>query len=135
MKLCIKFEKNGWFEYFIKNKNIPCICKIKGNDFSVEFFSPLPEAVGTVKDFSKEEINLRAPSYGGGVHTHNSFAEISLIEVSQDIYEISDLRFFIKHLDGTKYWRIFLWWRLLMRICQIGSKIWIKARFDLICFE
>ena len=94
MKLCIKFEKNGWFEYFIKNKNIPCICKIKGNDFSVEFFSPLPEAVGTVKDFSKEEINLRAPSYGGGVHTHNSFAEISLIEVSQDIYEISDLRFF-----------------------------------------
>ncbi|QQB51076.1 MULTISPECIES: hypothetical protein [Delftia] len=122
MKLCIKFEKNGWFEYFIKNKNIPCICKIKGNDFSVEFFSPLPEAVGTVKDFSKEEINLRAPSYGGGVHTHNSFAEISLIEVSQDIYEISDLRFFYQ----TSGWHQILENFSLVEVVDEDLPDWVK---------
>lgn len=122
MKLCIKFEKNGWFEYFIKNKNIPCICKIKGNDFSVEFFSPLPEAVGTVKDFSKEEINLRAPSYGGGVHTHNSFAEISLIEVSQDTYEISDLRFFYQ----TSGWHQILENFSLVEVVDEDLPDWVK---------
>jgi len=122
MKLCIRFEKDGWFEYFIKNKNIPCICKIRGNDFSVEFFSPLPEAVGTVKDFSKEEINLRAQSYGGGVHTHNSFAEISLIEVSQDIYEISDLRFFYQ----TSGWHQILENFSLVEVVDEDLPDWVK---------
>ncbi|WP_313282757.1 hypothetical protein [Delftia tsuruhatensis] len=99
MILNIKFQDDFFSESIKKHKYIPCICKISGEIFTIEFVPPLRSAVGRVGDFYLNDINERYPAGGGGEYTHYCFGEISLDMISEDDYNISDLRLFSR-LNG-----------------------------------
>jgi len=94
MILNIEFERNFFTESIVKNKFIPCVCRIKGLIFTVEFSRPLMAAIGSIQDFNLQDICDRYSAAAGGEYTHYCFGEISLNYLFDDSFEIIDLKFF-----------------------------------------
>ena len=94
MQLTIKLPDNLIVKDLLEKKNIPCLGKIKGLLFEIEFLYPLPQATGTVDGWTHEEIDERVPAGAGGEYTHYSFTQITLRSVGGDIYDVVDLSFF-----------------------------------------
>lgn len=93
MKLKILFPDNLVSGLMTRQKFIPCLCKIS-YDFEIEFRDPLQEATGIVSGWDLESISERAPMLIGGDHTHYADGEISIMQVSENIYDILDLKMF-----------------------------------------
>ncbi|WP_082267107.1 hypothetical protein [Komagataeibacter europaeus] len=93
MKLKIAFPDNILSKIIINQKFIPCLCKIS-RDFGLEFRDPLQEAVGIVLEWDYTLIEERAPALVGGEYSHYADGEISIMHVSEDIYDILDLKMF-----------------------------------------
>ena len=95
MILNIEFEENFFMESIIKNKFIPCVCRVKGLNFTVEFSRPLKMmATGYIPNFNLQDICDRYSAAAGGEYTHYCFGEISLNYLSDSSFEVIDLKFF-----------------------------------------
>ncbi|WP_148661474.1 hypothetical protein [Roseateles chitosanitabidus] len=85
-------------DYFARELNslphIPCVCRIGGGRFLVEFSEPLIEVEGEVLEFDISDIDRCAPAGGGGEYIHYSFATITLIPEKEDLFVVRDLSFF-----------------------------------------
>lgn len=89
MKLHIHFPKNLVTESLLRQKKIPCLCRI-GKNFEILFQHPLPEALGTVEGWDIEEVLKRAPAGAGGQYTYYSFSAVTLREIKSNLYQIID---------------------------------------------
>ncbi|MGL4283694.1 MAG: hypothetical protein ACRCSI_08795 [Eubacterium aggregans] len=93
--LHIYFPDNLVSEKMVLQKKIPCFCRISGSRlFEIEFFEPLPSAIGVIEGWSPELINERVSAGGGGKYTHYCFSVVSLEQIDSNIYGITSLDFF-----------------------------------------
>ncbi|WP_130732490.1 hypothetical protein [Komagataeibacter xylinus] len=93
MKLKISFPENCISEIIIEQKFIPCLCKISHN-FEIEFKVPLQPATGIVFEWDIGLIDERVPAGTGGQYLHYANGEISIVHISDDMYQILDLNMF-----------------------------------------
>lgn len=94
MELELTIAKNLLTQRLLEQREIPCVCRIRGLHFEIIFIEPLPEAHGKVSNWDSKKIDERAPAYGGGTHTHNCFGRVSLKRIEGDRYAVVDLAFF-----------------------------------------
>ena len=95
MKLNIEFPRNMITEELLKQKNIPCFCKVSA-DFEISFQEPLPKVVGKVSEWDRHELEERALAGAGGKYTHYTNGMITLKEIDLNQYQILDLSFFCR---------------------------------------
>lgn len=93
MILHITLPKNLISEGMLRQKNIPCLCKV-GKAFEIELLAPLPEATGVVQDWDWKLLAERSIAGVGGIYTHYRFGIVTLEPVQDDAYRIIDLAFF-----------------------------------------
>ncbi|NIJ78874.1 hypothetical protein FHT08_004016 [Xanthomonas campestris] len=93
MKLQIDFAMNLANDELLKQKKIPCVCKIS-RDFEISFPDSAPESSGTVSDWDRGEFELRAVPGTGGQYTHNARSLITIERIEGNIYKIIDLDIF-----------------------------------------
>ncbi len=93
MKLNIKFPNNLITDNLLKQKRIPCFCKISG-EFEISFSETVPESSGIVSDWDRKELELRAVAGAGGQYTHYAHGLITLEKAETDTYKIIDLEMF-----------------------------------------
>ena len=85
MLLKIQLPDNLIVQGLLKQKCIPCLCRIKGNLFELLFQHPLPQATGNVEGWTHREIDARAPA-GAGM--------VSLKKIDEHIFDVESLSFF-----------------------------------------
>lgn len=95
-----RIEQNLASQWLLKQKDIPCICRI-GREFEIDFVEPLPAAHGKVGDWDLQEICNRALPSVGGTYTHYSNARITVSTAANDRYDILDFAIF----NSTVGWR------------------------------
>ena len=93
LQLNISLPKNLVTADLIRQKNIPCLCKV-AKEFEIEFMDPLPEATGVVHGWDRRLLEERAVAGAGGLYTHYAFGLVTLDQVQPDVYRIVDLAFF-----------------------------------------
>ena len=93
MKLNIVFPESMKTEQLLMQERIPCVCKISKN-FEISFSDIIPEAIGTVLEWDREELELRAVAGAGGRYTHYANSLITLAALEPDVYNIMSLDFF-----------------------------------------
>lgn len=99
----------------LRQKNMPCFCRIKGSVFQMVFQEPLFDSEGTVEEWVQEVIDRRAPAGAGGEYTHHCYGMVSLKNLEENFFEITDLSFF-KNPFG--------WCQILMDGNLTQEKIW-----------
>jgi len=93
VKLNIVFPENMKTEQLLMQERIPCVCKISKN-FEISFSDTVPEATGTVSEWDRRELELRAIAGAGGHYTHYANSLITLVAIEPGIYKIKSLEFF-----------------------------------------
>jgi len=93
MKLNIEIPKNLATEQLLKQKNIPCFCRV-AKEFEILFQDPFPESVGIVSEWDRRELEKRAVAGAGGRYTHYTNGMVTLKEIDLNQYQIVDLYFF-----------------------------------------
>jgi hypothetical protein len=91
MNLNIEIPKNLVTEQLLKQKNIPCFCKVS-KDFEISFRQP--EATGNVSEWDRKKFEERAIAGAGGKYTHYTDGMITLREIGVNQYKIVDLALF-----------------------------------------
>jgi hypothetical protein len=91
MNLNIKIPKNLATEQLLKQKNIPCFCKVS-EDFEISFREP--NVTGNVSEWDRKKIEERVMAGAGGMYTHYTDGMITLIEIGLNQYKIIDLTLF-----------------------------------------
>lgn len=91
--LHIDLPKNLISEELVRQKNIPCFCKV-AKEFEIEFLDPLPEATGVVQDWDWKLLHERVISGVGGLYTHYTFGMVTLEVAQPGVYKIIDLAMF-----------------------------------------
>lgn len=94
MQLIVQLPDNLIVQGLLEQKNIPCLCRIKGGLFEVLFQDPLPQATGSVEGWTHKEIDTRSPAGVGGKYTHYCFGMVTLKKTAEHIFDIVDLSFF-----------------------------------------
>lgn len=95
MKLNIAFPKNMITDELLRQKRIPCFCKVS-NEFEISFSDTMPESSGAVSGWDRRELELRAVAGAGGRYTHFANGLITLQKVDEDVYRILDLEMFYR---------------------------------------
>jgi hypothetical protein len=93
LQLHISLPKNLITADLVRQKNIPCLCKV-AKDFEIEFMDPLPEATGVVQGWDRLLLEERAIAGVGGAYTHYTFGLVTLDQIEPNVYKIVDLAFF-----------------------------------------
>ncbi|WAH59583.1 hypothetical protein LZ023_08560 [Pseudomonas silvicola] len=93
MKLNIRFPQNMHTENLLRQARIPCLCKIS-REFEICFSDTVPESSGTVFEWDRNELELRAIASGGGQYTHYANSLITLRKVESNVYKVIDLEMF-----------------------------------------
>ncbi|WP_157760047.1 hypothetical protein [Delftia acidovorans] len=134
MILNIEFKENFFIESIIKNKFIPCVCRVKGLSFTVEFSRPLKMmAAGYIPNFNLQDICDRYSAAAGGEYAHYCFGEIGLNYLSDSSFEVIDLKFFdeiygwINIIENSVLAEKF---KKRIDIILIGLESWIKIGND-----
>lgn len=94
MNLKIEFAENLVSLSLIRQKNIPCLCRVSGSLFEVVFQSPLQDVVGVVDGWDRKLLEERAVVGAGGSFTHYKHGMVTLSEIQMGLYKIIDLSFF-----------------------------------------
>lgn len=79
----------------LKQERIPCFCRVS-SEFEILFSDTIPESLGTVSDWDRRELELRAVAGAGGGYTHFSNGLITLQKVDENVYRILDLEMFYR---------------------------------------
>lgn len=93
MNLHIEFPDDLTSADLLRQKNIPCLCKVS-KEFEVVVEGPLPKASGIVSGWDRSLLEERAVAGGGGQYTHYCFGMITLQKIEPSVYKIVDLSFF-----------------------------------------
>lgn len=78
-----------------KLPEIPCVCKVDGGKFHIEFRSPLPLLQGELEGWDHEHLQHRAPAMGGSTVTYYCPAKISVANNKSGQLIVKNLSFFI----------------------------------------
>lgn len=79
---------------FKEISDIPCLCKVRGNKFLVEFITTYTKIEGTLRNWSLNALNDRAPSGAGGEYTYYKYALISIKYIDEANYKVLSLSLF-----------------------------------------
>jgi len=95
MYLNIEIPKNLSTEMRLKSAHVPCLCVV-GKEFKIEFDERVfaNNLSGKVVDWDMRELNIRVAGLGGGKYTYNHLSQVTLKEVDNNKYKITDLRMF-----------------------------------------
>lgn len=105
---------------FDKVIDIPCLCKVKDNIFTIVFVtvhdSDFNNIQGDLDEWSLKALNDRFPSRAGGDYTYYEPGLISIEAINQNIYKVLSLKLFSnetgwlpfiekgEYADITQYW-------------------------------
>lgn len=95
MKLKIEFPDNLITGDLLRQVRIPCFCKVS-KEFNISFSNTVPESSGTVLEWDRKELELRAVGGAGGQYTHYANSLITLRRESENIFQIVDLEMFYR---------------------------------------
>ena len=93
MLLRISIPQNLRNEWLLSQEDVPCVCYVCGS-FEIHLEEPLLAAVGTVEDWSHEELDYRVPAGAGGRLTHFKHAKMTLRPHSDGVYAVWALSMF-----------------------------------------
>jgi len=93
MNLNIQIPKNLVTEELLRQKNIPCFCRVS-RDFEISLQDPFPDVTGKVSDWDRRELEKRAMAGAGGKYTHYTNGLITIKEIDANQYHIIDLSLF-----------------------------------------
>ncbi|WP_169392510.1 MULTISPECIES: hypothetical protein [Psychrobacter] len=79
---------------FKEISDIPCLCKVRGDKFLVEFVTTHTKIEGTLKNWSINALNDRAPSGAGGEYTYYQYGLISIKYIDKTNYKVLSLNLF-----------------------------------------
>lgn len=93
MELQIRFPDDLRATMALETESIPCFSQVS-DTFELQFREPLPEAVGTVTEWSKEDLCARSPALGGSKWLYRCPSMVTLTQCGEDLYQIISLYFY-----------------------------------------
>ena len=88
-------------------KDVPCICKVKGDKFIVEFVTTFDLSFqhieGELNEWSLKALNDRAPSRAGGKYTYHEPGLISVKKADEKTYQVVSLKLFYNNLGWLPF--------------------------------
>lgn len=93
MKLKIRFPDDLRVAMALETESIPCFSKVS-DIFELQFSEPLPEVVGTVTEWSKEDLRMRSPALGGSKWLYRCPSMVTLSRCEEDLYQVVSLYFY-----------------------------------------
>lgn len=100
LTLHIEVPNNLRHQHVFDYENVPCVCKVDGNDFSIAIAAPLPVMAGVIRGWDRASLEMRASAMGGSSVTFHCPGLITAIRSGTNTFFVKALRFFMVEHPG-----------------------------------